>query len=544
MRNWPILLLLAAFAALAGCSGVQPVAEEVKPAQAVEVAKPEAAKPAEAGVPAAVVGAQTPAVPGGAPGAAPVPVPPPPPTAAELLALANNAFTARDYKEALAGIAEARKTDPKIAGANELEAKVHFALATAAFEAKDYVTALAKVVDAYKVKPDFPEARALGGKILFALASKAFDAKDYKTALDMVAKVRKSDPDFPGAKALEARIHFTKANIAYEAKDFEEALSEVYETRRVLPDFPGVAMLEARTRFALGDATEGLPLMARLIGQVETGRPEGGRDLIHTYARWAVETGHGQQAVQMLSALVDDVETPDPELVAALGWVNFTLGDYAEARKRFEQIEQTATGREFAVFLAKSRLILGDSQGAALSARIARAAAPASSEAGAEAGVLLADIDRLEGRASAAENGYAEVLGQYPGHYSATVNLGILKLGQGDAKAAAELFRSATAKRADLPDAWNNLGLALRAIGDFNGALDAYKKALEVDPKHLPALKNIAILHEKYLGKPADALPFYEKYIAVKGPDEEVERWIKAAKRTLGEKPGTGEGNQ
>jgi hypothetical protein len=45
----------------------------------------------------------------------------------------------------------------------------------------------------------------------------------------------------------------------------------------------------------------------------------------------------------------------------------------------------------------------------------------------------------------------------------------------------------------------------------------------------------LGILKEKYLGQPAAALPYYDRYLHLRPDDEDVSRWRKVAKR-LGEK--------
>ena len=57
------------------------------------------------------------------------------------------------------------------------------------------------------------------------------------------------------------------------------------------------------------------------------------------------------------------------------------------------------------------------------------------------------------------------------------------------------------------------------------------EKALAADPAFAAALKDLGILNEKYLGRPGDARPFYDRYLAVRPGDAEVERWRKAAAR-------------
>lgn len=64
----------------------------------------------------------------------------------------------------------------------------------------------------------------------------------------------------------------------------------------------------------------------------------------------------------------------------------------------------------------------------------------------------------------------------------------------GDAEGAAESAFVAVQLGPEVADAWVNLGVARRRIRDVDGAREAYRKAIEVDPDHLPAYHNLTAL--------------------------------------------------
>jgi len=72
---------------------------------------------------------------------------------------------------------------------------------------------------------------------------------------------------------------------------------------------------------------------------------------------------------------------------------------------------------------------------------------------------------------------------------------------------AIPLLKNVVAKNARDADAWNYLGFASRKLGKTNEALEAYNKALAIDPKHKGA-------HE-YLG---------ELYLLMKDPAKAQEQ--------------------
>ncbi|MCP3964373.1 MAG: tetratricopeptide repeat protein [bacterium] len=73
-------------------------------------------------------------------------------------------------------------------------------------------------------------------------------------------------------------------------------------------------------------------------------------------------------------------------------------------------------------------------------------------------------------------------------------NRGAEVLQQGRAKEAIEWLETAVELDPELPNAWVNLGVSRRRIGDFGGAEQAYKRTLEIDPRILSAYQNLASL--------------------------------------------------
>jgi len=73
-----------------------------------------------------------------------------------------------------------------------------------------------------------------------------------------------------------------------------------------------------------------------------------------------------------------------------------------------------------------------------------------------------------------------------------------------DWKAAEAAFRSALTLRAAFPDAWNELGFALRNQGRYTEALQAYDEALRLRPDFPEALEYLGEAYVK-LGRVEDA---------------------------------------
>ena len=86
------------------------------------------------------------------------------------------------------------------------------------------------------------------------------------------------------------------------------------------------------------------------------------------------------------------------------------------------------------------------------------------------------------------------------GEYNRGVRARVFK----DWAAAVAAFRQAIALRGDFPDAWNELGYALRNQGRYSESLDAYHEALRLRPDFPEALEYLGEAYVK-MGRLDDA---------------------------------------
>jgi tetratricopeptide (TPR) repeat protein len=93
---------------------------------------------------------------------------------------------------------------------------------------------------------------------------------------------------------------------------------------------------------------------------------------------------------------------------------------------------------------------------------------------------------------------------------------------------------AAAPSRALDPDIYYNLGVGALQKGDFIQAEAAFLRVIELTPLDKEACYNLGVLYEKYIGKPAEALKFYTRYINLSGEGdrdiEQVKGWIKDLK--------------
>jgi len=74
---------------------------------------------------------------------------------------------------------------------------------------------------------------------------------------------------------------------------------------------------------------------------------------------------------------------------------------------------------------------------------------------------------------------------------------------------------------------YNELGIIYRHLGRLDDARKAYLKALEINPRHLPALRNLGILLELYLQRPEMATARYLAYLELQPDSKEIRLWLK-----------------
>ncbi|MBI1284066.1 MAG: tetratricopeptide repeat protein [Thiobacillus sp.] len=137
---------------------------------------------------------------------------------------------------------------------------------------------------------------------------------------------------------------------------------------------------------------------------------------------------------------------------------------------------------------------------------VAQAVTSATAENTPETLLKQAMTDHQAGRLDAARKGYEAVVAlgddAIAEHY-----LGVLDMQDKRPLDGERRIRAALAKRGDVPDFYNNLGLCLRAQNRLEEAVAEYRKALDLHPAYAPAWSNLGLdLHKLgHLGEALDA---------------------------------------
>jgi tetratricopeptide (TPR) repeat protein len=117
--------------------------------------------------------------------------------------------------------------------------------------------------------------------------------------------------------------------------------------------------------------------------------------------------------------------------------------------------------------------------------------------------------DRV-GDAAKAEKDYKDLIEAYPNHAPGRHALAVLLLRQGRRKEVDDMIEGWLAREPQRADAYVEDGWRLRQDGDLLQAQARLQQALDLEPRHVRALVEMAILYE-IMERPSRALALYER---------------------------------
>ena len=102
------------------------------------------------------------------------------------------------------------------------------------------------------------------------------------------------------------------------------------------------------------------------------------------------------------------------------------------------------------------------------------------------------------------------------------IHRGMDKVKQKDFPVALEIFERVLAANPDIPEAWNNKGVALYGLGRIEEANESYDRCLALDPENLDAMRNKGFLlrNQKKL---EEALQVYDSVLQKGGDAYDME---------------------
>jgi cytochrome c-type biogenesis protein CcmH/NrfG len=136
-----------------------------------------------------------------------------------------------------------------------------------------------------------------------------------------------------------------------------------------------------------------------------------------------------------------------------------------------------------------------------------------------------------------------EMVRENPKDLTALVKLGSIYAEHHRYREAAEAYSQSLSIQPNDPDIRTNLGLMLKSLGDYDGAIEEFRKAAESQPKHMNSryYLGLTLLHDKR--NPREAIEAWEDYLKVESKGQrsnqvrvEIERLKAETARDKGNK--------
>jgi tetratricopeptide (TPR) repeat protein len=102
------------------------------------------------------------------------------------------------------------------------------------------------------------------------------------------------------------------------------------------------------------------------------------------------------------------------------------------------------------------------------------------------------------------------------------IHRGMDKVKQKDFPMALEIFERVLAANPEIPEAWNNKGVALYGLGRIEEANESYDRCLSLDPENLDAMRNKGFLLRNQR-KLEEALQVYDSVLQKGGDAYDME---------------------
>ncbi|MGZ5858964.1 MAG: tetratricopeptide repeat protein, partial [Burkholderiaceae bacterium] len=119
------------------------------------------------------------------------------------------------------------------------------------------------------------------------------------------------------------------------------------------------------------------------------------------------------------------------------------------------------------------------------------------------------------GRINDAEHDYRSIIESNPELGGPHANLGVIYRNANKFTEALVEFNQAVRLSPKQPVYLNQLGVTYRQMGQFDKARDAYEQAIALDANYAPAILNLGIVCDMYLGESQRALELFVRYLAL-----------------------------
>lgn len=384
-----------------------------------------------------------------------------------LVASANLALAERDISSAQTLLQQAIDSDPK----NPLP---HLAVATVALLRKDLATAGRELKTAAELSPPRATARPQYAQFLIETGHVA-------EAKEIYAAISREAPDFiPAWDGL--------ARIAFAAGDYKEASAMLNNVFSRDPNNLNSRLLEAQIEFAKGDREKS----AQVLEQIDKTYP-GVPSVKYQLARIYLANNNLSKAVSALKQAL--TVAPDySDAILLLGQLDLRAGNIQPVITSMQGLLKTQPNNKAAeVLLADAFRASGRIQDAEQVIRRQIQRTPDSADSQFYLGIILRQQDKIaEARAA-----FEKARSLAPGKVSILAQIVDLDLAENKPAEAMALVREQLQKTPDSPELLLLEGRIAIVQNDLPLAEQKLQKALEFDPKLIPAYDSLVAMHMK-----------------------------------------------
>lgn len=253
---------------------------------------------------------------------------------------------------------------------------------------------------------------------------------------------------------LEVEAPFREAVLLHQHGQVLEAMTGYRKVLQEAPDHPGALYLLGAAELEVGNVAAAIPLMVRAFSV----QPKRDTDAHYTFALALQLSGDRTEAIRYYRKTLE------------------LNPGFSEARNNLAVVLRS-TGR-----VDEATALLEEAQNHGHSS---------------EQLLNLASLHAEQGRLTEAEAVYRKALVQQPDQFTALNNLGALLIQMKRIEEGLSLLDRARTLRDDSADLWYNLGRAYVALTREGEAVDAYRRATELDPNYFRAYAAWAALEER-----------------------------------------------
>jgi tetratricopeptide (TPR) repeat protein len=489
-------------------------------------------------------------------------------------------LAAKDFRKAedVLDRVEAQFTEEKMfrAAARANRARLHYAMAVRALDAVNAALARAEVARALELDDNLYLAHELAGRL-------AYDNNQPEAALD---HFRKSMEKGAGqiAPDVERALRYRVAEILFQLRRYEEALPIYAQLRaETNSSYQNVATREVECLSLLGNAAMESGDVDGAIGNFQ--RAIDGNPLLPAVRPIRLQLGklylnrdQPELALEQFSQLTSELreQLQSFEVFYLIAQCHMRRGEKELAIEALRK-ELTINPTKYVAFTDLGQLEIDTSRYSDAEQTLERAIEVDSAPF--KAYLLLGKLRRLQQRYDEAKSLFTQVLAKNDAVYEAILLLGLVYLEEKDfdksatyfdqvirqyeslptleveeedtlvkayngrglvdlekqqVRLALDRFAKAQKLRPEFGETFRNVGNAYKKLANYDRAEEAYRKAMELEPKSAEFVLALALLYHNNLNRHPQAIDLYYEYFNLGGQDyASVNKWLEE----LGAKP-------